>query len=473
MPKEALPNTTLTRPPNTDYLTSDYPTMSPNWRSPLMTRLLIFSVTLFLFGYLLAKSSSAFLIVSLGAAVAFQLIRFGHVLGDSDAKPIDPSSIYFDETSQAFKSNSSDPAAFHQCAKMNEAYQSSRMARRERDSDYQFFRNIVQHVGIGLLTFRKDGAVQIINSAARRLLRVNQIQNITELNSASPTLVEAFQKLKTGGRELIHLKIGDDTVQLSVFAIELTLRGEEIKLISMSNIQSELEEKEMEAWQNLVRVLTHEIMNSVTPISSLAGTVEEELHRQLQQETPAVKKDELEDMHLSLQTISRRSAGLIRFVKEFRNLTQVPQPRLSEIALNPLLEEMALLHKKELSDQAITIAVRTDPPQLTALADKNMIEQVLINLIKNAIQAFDDQPDKKIELSAFTSEKGRPIISIRDNGPGIDPEALEKIFIPFFSTKKTGSGIGLSLSRQIMRVHEGRITVNSKLDEGTEFLLRF
>ncbi len=450
--------------------------MDINWRSPLMTRLVIFSVTLFFFSYVVAKNSSIFLILGIGVAVAFQVIRFSHLSKETEGHftPPDLSSINFDETTLSFKSNSNDPVVHSHCHKMNEAFNASKQARRERDSDYQFFRNIVQHVGIGLLTFKKDGGVQIINSAARRLLRVNQIQNITELNYASPTLVESFQKLKTGGRELIRLKIGDDTVQLSVFAIELTLRGEEIKLISMSNIQSELEEKEMEAWQNLVRVLTHEIMNSVTPISSLAGTVEDELLQKLQKESYEIKKDDLEDMHLSLQTISRRSAGLITFVKEFRNLTQVPQPRLSEIAIQPLLEEMAVLHKKELSDRGITITVQTDPTQLTALADKYMIEQVLVNLIKNAIQAFDEeQVDKKIELVGYTSEKGRPIISVGDNGPGIDPEALEKIFIPFFSTKKTGSGIGLSLSRQIMRVHEGRITVKSTVGEGTEFQLRF
>jgi two-component system nitrogen regulation sensor histidine kinase NtrY len=451
--------------------------MNINWKNPLITRILLFAATVFVFAYCLAKSSSVFLILFLLIAVGFQLIRLGHVFEEGAASPGPPStgpdlnSIYFDESTQSFKS--SDTSLRDHCTKMNDAFSASKQARKERDSDYQFFRNIVQHVGIGLLTFKKDGSVQIINSAARRLLRVNQIQNISELNSASPTLVEAFQKLKTGGRELINLKIGDDTVQLSVFAIELTLRGEEIKLISMSNIQSELEEKEMEAWQNLVRVLTHEIMNSVTPISSLAGTVEEEMQKQLKAENVSIRKDELEDMHLSLQTISRRSAGLIRFVKEFRNLTQVPHPRLSEIAIQPLLEEMATLHKKELADHGIAISVRIDPPQLTALADKNMIEQVLINLIKNAIQAFDEQTDKKIELAAFTSEKGRPIISVKDNGQGIDPEALEKIFIPFFSTKKTGSGIGLSLSRQIMRVHEGRITVKSELGQGTEFMLRF
>ncbi|HNP77087.1 MAG TPA: ATP-binding protein [Cyclobacteriaceae bacterium] len=447
-----------------------------NWRTPLMTRLLILTGSVLVFGYVFAKSSSVLILLAIIVATGFQLIRFAHItegleVPDHEPAPApDFNSIYFDDASQTFKTSSHHPGVLKHCSRMNETLVAGR---KERDSDYQFFRNIVQHVGIGLLTFRKDGAVQIINSAARRLLRVNQIQNITELNVASPTLVEAFQKLKTGGRELINLKIGDDTVQLSVFAIELTLRGEEIKLISMSNIQSELEEKEMEAWQNLVRVLTHEIMNSVTPISSLAGTVEEALLNAVQHPETPIHGDDLADMHLSLQTISRRSEGLIRFVKEFRNLTQVPQPLMSEMAIQPLLEEMAVLHKKELSDRNIEIAVHIDPPQLTALADKNMIEQVLINLIKNAIQAFDEQANKRIELRAYTSEKGRPIISVTDNGPGIDPEALEKIFIPFFSTKKTGSGIGLSLSRQIMRVHEGRITVKSELGKGTEFSLRF
>ncbi len=449
--------------------------MQVNWRSPLMTRLLIFTGTVFVFAFFVGKGSNTVLIVLSCVALGFQLMRFAHVFEDlGEPAPPDLGSISFDEASQTFKANSTDQKVQEQSTKMNEAFNATKQSRRERDSDYQFFRNIVQHVGIGLLTFKKDGTVQIINSAARKLLRVNQIQNIKELNSTSDTLVEAFQKLKTGGRELIRLKIGDDTVQLSVFAIELTLRGEEIKLISMSNIQSELEEKEMEAWQNLVRVLTHEIMNSVTPISSLAGTVEEELQRQLKNDHVELKKDELEDMHLSLQTITRRSEGLIRFVKEFRSLTQVPHPRMTEIAIQPMLEEMAMLHKKELADKGVTITVKIDPPQLTVLADKNMIEQVLINLIKNAIQAFDEErTDKKIDIAAYTSDKGRPIISVSDNGSGIDSEALEKIFIPFFSTKKTGSGIGLSLSRQIMRVHEGRITVKSTLGEGTEFLLRF
>ena len=176
---------------------------------------------------------------------------------------------------------------------------------------------------------------------------------------------------------------------------------------------------------------------------------------------------------MSLQTISKRSAGLIRFVKEFRNLTHIPKPILTEVGVKNLLEEMAILHKKELADQSVSISISVDPENLTIGADKNMIEQVLINLIKNAIQSFDEQTDKRIELTGFASEKGRAAISVKDNGQGIDADALEKIFIPFFSTKKNGSGIGLSLSKQIMRKHEGRISVKSKLGDGTEFILRF
>jgi two-component system nitrogen regulation sensor histidine kinase NtrY len=447
-----------------------------NWRSPLVTRVGILVATIFVFVYAVDGTGIVNLIIKLGLVFAIffqvvQLIKSVEKSNENISSFLD--AIRFDDLSSSFKTDSQDPSIQRLHKELNEALSKLRTSRKEKDSEYQFFKNIVQHVGIGLLTFKKDGTIQIINSAAKRLLRINKADVIEDLREVSDLLVETFLKLKTGGRELIRLKFGDETIQLSVFAIELTLRGEELKLISMSNIQTELEEKEMEAWQNLVRVLTHEIMNSVTPISSLAGIIEEEIKHKLEKESLEFKREEMEDMHLSLKTISKRSEGLIRFVKEFRNLTHIPKPRLSEVPVKPLLEETALLHKKELADKGISITVDVNPENLFIMADKTMIEQVLINLVKNAIQAFDEQPGKKIELSAYTNEKGRAVLSVKDNGAGIDSEALEKIFIPFFSTKKTGSGIGLSLSKQIMRQHEGRITVKSKLGEGTEFLLRF
>jgi two-component system nitrogen regulation sensor histidine kinase NtrY len=222
-------------------------------------------------------------------------------------------------------------------------------------------------------------------------------------------------------------------------------------------------------------VLTHEIMNSVTPISSLAGIVEEELKPHLSEtEAPVLTRDQLGDIHLSLQTISKRSEGLIHFVKEFRSLTSIPKPRIVQISVRNLFDELSMLHKKEIADKNITLAVSIYPEDLTLTADKNMIEQVVINLLKNAIQAFDEQTTNRvIELKASLNEKSRPVISVKDNGTGIDPEAMEKIFIPFFTTKKTGSGIGLSLSRQIMRQHQGTLTVKSTVGKGTEFFMRF
>ena len=457
------------------HSTAGWRNMEFNWRSPIVTRIAILVFTIFAFVFVLQdKDRSFILLLALLGAIGFQVMQLVKIMEGPMVKidsPIDQ--IRFDEVTTTFKTDSKEEAVLKVQKEMNDAFNKVKVARKEKDSEYQFFKNIVQHVGIGILTFKKDGAIQIINNAAKRLLRVDKVERISELREASDLLVEAFLKLKTGGRELIRLKSGDETIQLSIFAIELTLRGEEVKLISMSNIQSELEEKEMEAWQNLVRVLTHEIMNSVTPISSLAGVVEEELQKKLETNHLSMQRDEAEDMHLSVQTISKRSEGLIKFVKEFRSLTHIPKPKVLQVAVKPLLDELAMLHKKELADNNIAISVLVEPETMMVMADKTLIEQVLINLIKNAIQAFGEKTDKKISLYAHLNETGNVLISVKDNGTGIEPEALEKIFIPFFSTKKTGSGIGLSLSRQIMRQHEGNISVKSEMGEGTEFVLRF
>jgi two-component system, NtrC family, nitrogen regulation sensor histidine kinase NtrY len=449
--------------------------MNFNWRSPVTPRIAILAGTIFLACFLLFAQSEWFvgiLCLALSVVQVKLLIEYLDRSNTNIASFLD--SISFDDLSSSFKTSSNDPAVQRLHVELNQAMSRLRNARREKDSDFLFFKNIVMHVGIGLIIYKEDGKIEIFNSAARRLLKVNRAENINDLKEVSDTLVNVFLKLKTGGRELVRLKIGDDFVQLSIYAIELTLRGDNVKLISIQNIQSELEEKEMEAWQNLVRVLTHEIMNSVTPISSLAGIVEDELkqHMELEQGKP-LTPEQLADIHLSLQTISKRSEGLIHFVKEFRSLTSIPKPKQVQIEVQPLLEELTMLHRKELMEKNIQLKISVYPEDLTIAADKNMIEQVIINLIKNAIQAFEDQENKLVELKAFVNEKSRPVIAVKDNGTGIDPEAMEKIFIPFFTTKKTGSGIGLSLSRQIMRQHQGTLTVKSTVGKGTEFFMRF
>ena len=345
----------------------------------------------------------------------------------------------------------------------------------EKEEEFQYLKNIVQHIGIGIITFDKSGKIQILNSAAKKLLKLDHIDNLSELSNLSKPLVDSITRLRTGGRDLVRVDVSGDIVQLAIFTIELTLRSEVYKLVSLQNIQNELEEKEMEAWQNLVRVLTHEIMNSVTPISSLANTVDDELKEQLNndQEVNQITNEEIEDLHLAVQTIRKRSEGLIKFVQDFRNLTQVGNPNLTTESVQELIDDQLVLLKKDIESNHISITKSIVPEDLKIRIDRHMIEQVLINLIKNATQAFDEQTDRTIEIKAFLDEKERPIITIKDNGNGIDDEALEKIFIPFFTTKKNGSGIGLSLSRQIMRKHQGTLSVKSKMDEGTEFFLRF
>ncbi len=345
-----------------------------------------------------------------------------------------------------------------------------------RDERLQYLNTIVQHVGIGLITFNDAGEIQIINIAAKRLLKIENIKNIQELTPISLQLVETFGMLKTGGSDLIRIDLGGDIRQLSVYAIELSLGKEHFKLISLQNIQSELEENEMEAWQKLVRVLTHEIMNSVTPISSLATTVESDIINRLDHsgEVCEIDKEDLGDIHLALQTIQRRSEGLIRFVSDFRSLTHTPQPKLELISIAELFTHISLLMQKDLQENNVNFSANVDPQNMAAHIDSELIQQVLINLIKNAIQAFENvEREKTIEMKAFQDDKNRVVISVKDNGSGIDEEAQNKIFIPFFTTKKKGSGIGLSLSRQIMRQHKGSISVKSQVKEGTEFILKF
>lgn len=442
-----------------------------NWKSPALPRLAILTASGMLMGYFLFGNTQWLPALIMAAVIVVQLRWLLELLDKPAALPPETwQNIKYDENTGRFTVLEANPTATQVVRKLNEALSAIKSSRNEKEAEYIFYKNIVLHAGIGLIIFREaDGKIELFNATARKLLRISRAENVSELKAISEDMVSAFFKLKTGGRELLRLSLGDDFIQLNMYAIELTLRGENLKLISLQNIRNELEEKEMEAWQNLVRVLTHEIMNSVTPISSLASVLEQELTS-----GKPIDDEQMKDLQLSLQTISRRSANLIAFVREFRSLTSIPKPRPEILPVKPLLETVALLFKNELAEKQINCNITVQPPDLTIEADKALIEQVLINLTKNAIQAFDEtHHPKHINLKGYYNERQRPVISVADNGPGIEPEALDKIFIPFFTTRKSGSGIGLSLSRQIMRQHQGTLTVRSQPGAGAEFILRF
>lgn len=342
----------------------------------------------------------------------------------------------------------------------------------EKEANYQYFRSVFQHLSIGLITFEEDGQIQILNTAAKRMLNIQQLQNISEIEKLNKELSLAINNLRTGGSELIKIAHPDGIMQLSVYVIELVLRDVKFKLVSLQNIQSELEEKEMEAWQNLVKVLTHEIMNSIAPISSLATTIREDIQG-LVDKKANVQAEDLDDYLMGINTIEKRSEGLINFVSDFRSLAHIPTPKFTAIRIRDLFDQVEMLFNNQLKSLHIQYNKNIEPLDLLLFADCTLIEQVLINLTQNAIHAVEEREEKIISMKGFIDENGKIILEISDSGKGIEEEALSKIFVPFFTTKKKGSGIGLSLSKQIMRRHKGNIQVKSELGKGTTFKLIF
>ena len=310
-----------------------------------------------------------------------------------------------------------------------------------------------------------------MNTNAKRFMGITNIKNIQELIPMNPKLYHSINSVEPGKSELYK---GNNELYLTIQATELRIRGTDVKLLTLQNIQPELQKQELEAWQNLTRVLRHEIMNSITPISSLTSTLREILDHDMEKkdEHYELKEEGAEDLREGLSTIENRSKGLIKFIDAYREYTSLPKPKLATVRLKDLIEHVAQLMKTELKKTHINFRFSCSSEYLTIQADLEMIEQVLINLLKNAIEALAETENPTLELTGLYDENSVKI-EIIDNGSGIIKEALEHIFVPFYTTKRTGSGIGLSLSRQIMQMHNGSITVESEPDVKTIFTLRF
>jgi nitrogen fixation/metabolism regulation signal transduction histidine kinase len=304
---------------------------------------------------------------------------------------------------------------------------------------------------------------------------VNSLRNINALNSLSKELVDTLLNISAGQNALVKVQDEDDILQLAIFATELKIKDKQITLATIKNIQNVLEEQETEAWQKLIRVLTHEIMNSITPIASLSSTIENMLSSlqegsvQNQLGQVCIDGESMGEIHLALQTINKRSTGLLHFVNTYRNLTRIPKPIFKIANVKMLVRNIELLMDEELKSHSIEFVLSVVPEDIEFSVDEQLIEQVIINLLKNSIHALEGRPSPKIELKAFYNKRGRVTIQVIDNGTGILKDVLDKIFIPFFTTKPSGSGIGLSLSRQIMRLHGGTITANSIPETETVF----
>lgn len=430
------------------------------------------AATLFLLFQFYTRTGHPAFIAVLGAAAAYQvyrLIRYVEKTQRDLTQFLD--AVTYEDFSQVFNAPGSGKIQQNLHNAFNKVLQKFIDTRAETEMQYRYLQTVVQHIGIGLIAFRTDGSVEMVNNAAKKLLKVVTLRSVSDLDTVNPGLSHTFLNLRTGENRLIKIQQAEAILQVMVHTTAFILRDEKYTLVSLQNIQSELEEKEMEAWQNLIRVLTHEIMNSITPIASLASTAEALIREKCTDAT--IPSDVKEDIHKALKIIEKRSSGLLHFVESYRHLTRLPAPDFQIVPVSDLFSRIEQLLRQSLETRGIAFALDIDPRSLELTADPNMIEQVLINLVKNAEHALAGRPDPCVQLCACISGSGRPCITVEDNGKGILEEVQSKIFIPFFTTKKDGTGIGLSLARQIMRMHGGSIRVSSRPKEKTVFTLQF
>jgi two-component system, NtrC family, nitrogen regulation sensor histidine kinase NtrY len=357
----------------------------------------------------------------------------------------------------------------------NEVMNDFQRVRSEKEEHFYYLQTILQNIDISLVAYQNDGTIELINKAAKKLFQVSGLTNIDGLAKLSQELVDVLHTIKPGQSKLVKVYDADDFLQLAIYATTIKVKEKITTLVTIKDIQNVLEEQETEAWQKLIRVLTHEIMNSITPIASLSSTLDNMLKAYPHEGDgrTEVDNDSLSEIEKALQTINRRSNGLLHFVDTYRNLTRIPKPNFTIFRIDEMFENIRLLMEEELNNQDIRFHSIVEPEKLQITGDGQLIEQVLINILKNSMYALRGRTNSEIKLQAYYNKRGRFTIQISDNGPGILPDVLDKIFIPFFTTKPSGSGIGLALSRQIMRLHNGTITAHSEPEKETVFTLTF
>jgi nitrogen fixation/metabolism regulation signal transduction histidine kinase len=340
----------------------------------------------------------------------------------------------------------------------------------EKEAQYQFLQMLVNQIQVGIISVMEEKII-LINPIAEQILGMKGIKNWNLFEQMNPTV---SSQLNEEGKKLLEIKSDDGSKMLAVEVSTLLMIDKRYRLITLQDINSEIEQKEIEAWHKLIRILTHEIMNSVTPIASLSETMHGMLSGKQGNQKPMndINEETIKDIRFSLNTIQKRSERLIDFVDNYRKLTRVPKPGFQQVVVYDFLSDIENLMRQEFTREAIEFKLTIEDKALILNIDPSLVEQVIINLLRNSIHAVAGRPIKLVQVKSYQQDNTF-IIEVTDSGCGIHDKELKDIFIPFFSTKKDGSGIGLSLSKQIMSMHNGRIRVSSKVDQGTSFFLIF
>jgi nitrogen fixation/metabolism regulation signal transduction histidine kinase len=358
--------------------------------------------------------------------------------------------------------------------------------RSNQEAELNQIKAIIEHVPVPLLSINQDGKVTLWNNSVRRLFGSNAVSHIDDMAKFNKDFPKKIQGILAGEKTLVNITIDDMEHKLIISATEVITASHRETLLSMQDIQSELALAQLQAWQELVSVLTHEIMNSITPVASLAKTavdLVEDVQEKTQQ-LPVVNNEsseelaeelaeELEDVLGAVKTVARRSDGLMQFVTSYRRLTRLPSPSKKLVQVAALFSHVETLTKQDWQEKNIELTRVITPQALDIFVDTDMVEQILINLLHNAAQALSHTPSAKVSLTAFLNIRGHMVIEVADNGTGIDQDNIQQIFVPFFTTKKEGSGVGLALTRQVMLAHNGKVAVRNNEQGGATFSLTF
>ncbi|MCB9000774.1 MAG: histidine kinase [Bacteroidales bacterium] len=349
---------------------------------------------------------------------------------------------------------------------LNEVNNQIQQLKIEIQQKENYFQTMLENVATGVITYNSKGFVLHANSAAKKMLSLEVLTHLKQLEKVDVKLYNTIQRIKPMEHSLVSISNENTETELAINATPFKSKEDELVILSIQDIKNELDAKELNSWIKLIRVLMHEIMNTITPITSLS----ESLYKRVAKLNQPIDSSTNEIVCQGLEVIKNQSSSLMNFVESYRKLTKLPRPEKKNFKIADLINRVKLLF--EADNKTIFIYTETQPNDLEINADENQISQVLINLVKNALQANKDNPDAKIWISAKIA-KNRPVVEVTDNGPGIPREIIDEIFVPFFTTNENGTGIGLSISKQIVALHGGTLKVKSAPNKETSFTIEF
>jgi nitrogen fixation/metabolism regulation signal transduction histidine kinase len=437
----------------------------------IIIRVVLLVAMSLVFGLIFTRPEYFFSQVIVGAVIALQMLEMIHFARRSNKEVTKfILAIKYGDVSVNFSGDKLGRDFSDLADSFREVIAAFNKVKIEKESQYLLLQAIIDKISFGIIAFNEDDEVLLINQSAIDHLRIERTKEWNYIKKHSSEFTSQIENMVEDGRKLVELGQGTDTQQLSVYNHTVVLLGKYCRVITFYDIQDEIEQKEIEAWYKLIRILTHEIMNSATPLTSLTDTILMLLENQngMQKNLREISEENIKDVRTSVNTIKKRTEGILQFVEAYRKLTDIPHPEFEKIRIGDLIDSALALLAPEFKKRNIISKVSIVPEDLQLRCDKTLLEQVLINFLTNSMYSLEKQIDPMIKVNI--SERGsKAMIQVYDNGKGIEAEVLKKIFIPFFSTRDGGSGIGLSFSKFVILQHGGRIKVESEVNKGSLF----